>query len=255
MSKTSNHTLVANNNERSNQFDDDSSEELELHENANRLLASLQVVGYMLLFGVFVVLMMIIDNVSIPLALPFVWVLLIYEVKYGERPFSGLGFKRVEITKEIIIGIMVGIVFALVGLYSPMGGILTRQGEDDLSNSFVFGVGFTFPLNLLLEVVYIFAFLAPSEEILFRGFIQGKLQDRTSKAKAIVVQSTIFGLLHVLVILPFLPLIWSLVYGASASVAAITFGLIFAYRDGNIIACWIAHTVVNSTFALVNRIC
>lgn len=251
LSNTANHLQLPITDNLSNQVESDSSEELEHAESANRPRAYLLVIGYILLYWVFVLLLADTVDVSLPLALPFVWVLLIYEAKNGKKPFSGVGLKREQFTKEIGIGIVVGVLCALVTLYSPLGGVLTRQVEDNMANSFVFGVSFVFPLNFLLEVFYIFAFLTPSEEILFRGSIQGKLQTRISKGKAIFVQSAIFGLLHVLVTLPFLPLIWSLIYGAFASIAAVTFGLIFAHRNGNLTACWIAHGVVNSISTFV----
>ncbi|MFW9976720.1 MAG: lysostaphin resistance A-like protein [Candidatus Thorarchaeota archaeon] len=206
---------------------------------------------YLLLFGVFLILMSVGDNSSLPLALPFLFVLLFYEAKKGEKPFEGLGLKRGKIQREIGIGIVVGLAIAVVTYYSLIWSVLSGQASGDPGSSFVFASGFPFPINLILEIAYIFAFLTPAEEILFRGFIQGAVERRTSRAIAIFVQSGIFGLLHVAIILPFLPFLFCLAYGFSAAMAAVVFGIMYAWRDGNVIACWTSHGVVNSVAAAI----
>ncbi|MFW9908451.1 MAG: lysostaphin resistance A-like protein [Candidatus Thorarchaeota archaeon] len=209
------------------------------------------VVLYLMLFVAFLVLMSGVGKSSIPMALPFLFILLIYEAKRGENPFEGIGLKKDGITKEIAIGILVGLAIAVVTYSSLIWSILAGQATENTNTSFVFANGFPYPINLLLEISFIFAFLTPAEEILFRGFIQGKVQKRTSRVIALFLQSGIFGLIHVVIMMPFLPILFCLVYGLSAAGAAVVFGILFAWRDGNVIASWTSHGVVNSIAAAI----
>jgi len=209
------------------------------------------VILYLMFFGVFLVLMSEAGNSSIPMALPFLFILLVYEAKRGKHPFEGIGLKMEKLQREIGIGLVVGLALAFVTYYSLIWSILSGQAIGDPGSSFVFANGFSFPFNLALEIVFIFAFLTPAEEILFRGFIQGAVERRTSRSIAIFVQSAIFGLIHVGIMLPFLPLLFCLTYGFSAALVAVVFGIMFAWRDGNVIASWTSHGVVNSIAAAI----
>jgi membrane protease YdiL (CAAX protease family) len=144
-----------------------------------------------------------------------------------------------------------GLAVSFVAYHSLIWNILSGQATDDMTNLFVFVAGYSFLLNLLLEIMYIFIFLTLSEEVLFRGFLQGTLETKISRSQAVLVQATIFGLLHVGIGLPYLPLIHCIIYGTSAVMAAITFGAVFAWRKGNLAACWIAHGTVNSIVAAI----
>ena len=207
--------------------------------------------AYLGLYGCFYLLMITANNVTIPLALPFLFILLMKESLKGEKPFEGLGFRKVGFQKELVIGIALGIVISFVTYYSLIWSILSGQATNDTTNSFVFAAGYPFPLNLLLEIMYIFIFLTLSEEVIFRGFLQGALESKISRNQAVLVQAAIFGLLHVGIVLPYLPLIHCIIYGLSASIAAIIFGAVFAWRNGSITACWIAHGTVNSVAAAI----
>ena len=209
--------------------------------------------GYVILFAFFLSLMNMIDNVVIPIALPVVWIILLYELAYRGRSLEDLGIKRQGIVRETAIGVGIGFAMSVVALASgiaPVGGG-SSQSAEDLSRVFVFAAGFSFPLNLILEMCYIFAFLAPAEEILFRGYLQNKLSERTSALKALVIQSLAFAAPHILITLLFLPVGWVMMYGLSAFVAAAVFGIVFMKRNNNLIACWVAHAFVNSAFAAV----
>ncbi|MFW9850389.1 MAG: lysostaphin resistance A-like protein [Candidatus Thorarchaeota archaeon] len=209
------------------------------------------VVLYLMFFGAFLILMNTVGNSSIPLALPFLFILLAYEAKKGVKPFEGIGLKKDNVLREIGIGIVVGLVIAFVTYYSLIWSVLSGQAIGDSGSSFVFANGFPFPVNLTLEIAYIFAFLTPAEEILFRGFIQGVVERRSSRPIAICVQSAIFGLIHVGIMLPFLPILFCLAYGFSAALVAIVFGVMYAWRNGNVIASWTSHGVVNSIAAAI----
>ncbi len=207
--------------------------------------------GHVILFAFFLALMNMIDNVAIPIALPVVWIILLYELAYRGRSLEDLGIKRQGIVREAAIGIGIGFAMSVVALASgiaPVGGG-SSQSAEDLSRVFVFAAGFSFPLNLILEMCYIFAFLAPAEEILFRGYLQNKLSERTSALKTLVIQSLAFAAPHVLITLPFLPVGWVMMYGLSTFMAAAVFGIVFMKRNNNLIACWVAHAFVNSAFA------
>ncbi|RLG52734.1 MAG: hypothetical protein DRN96_01785 [Thermoproteota archaeon] len=84
----------------------------------------------------------------------------------------------------------------------------------------------------MLQTIYAFTLLTPTEELLFRGFIQGKLQRRVSIYLAIIIQSVLFGLAHG---------IHARMIGLSAT-HSVGYGLTGFYKTGNsIIASWIAH--------------
>ncbi|MHA1908941.1 MAG: CPBP family intramembrane glutamic endopeptidase [Candidatus Thorarchaeota archaeon] len=219
--------------------------------NTSRKRFYVMVFLYLMFFGVFLVLMSEAGNSSIPMALPFLFILLVYEAKRGKHPFEGIGLKTKNLQREIGIGLAVGLALAIVTYYSLIWSILSGQAIGDPGSSFVFANGFSFPFNLALEIVYIFAFLTSAEEILFRGFIQGAVERRTSRPTAIFVQSAIFGLIHVGIMLPFLPILFCLYYGISAALAAVVFGIMYAWRDGNVIASWTSHGVVNSIAAAI----
>jgi len=227
----------------------DAAEPIEQPEIAWYLLA----LGYFILFAFFFALMNMIDNVVIPVALPVVWTILLYELAYRGRSLEDLGIKRQGIVREAAIGVGIGFAMSVVALASGFAPVVvgSSPSAEDLSRVFVFAAGFSFPLNLILETGYIFAFLAPAEEMLFRGYLQNKLSERTSVLKALVIQSLAFAAPHVLITLLFLPIGWVMMYGLSTFVGAIVFGIVFMKRNNNLIACWVAHAFVNSAFAAV----
>lgn len=99
---------------------------------------------------------------------------------------------------------------------------------------------------------YVFTILAPAEELLFRGFIQCKLQKRMNVYLAIAIQSILFGLIHGI---PAYIAGWSalhtMAYTLIGIFAGIITGLTFYRTDNNIVAPWIAHAISDSPLALL----
>jgi len=111
---------------------------------------------------------------------------------------------------------------------------------------------FSFPLNYILQTIYAFAMLSPAEELLFRGFIQNKLQKIMSPHLAGIVQSTLFGLIHFIpAYASSWPLLHCLTYGLIGFIGGIILGIIFYKTDNNIVAPWIAHAIADSPLTLL----
>ena len=84
-----------------------------------------------------------------------------------------------------------------------------------------------------------------AEEILFRGFLMKAIMNKSATA-AIIVSSTVFGIIH----------IFNLLYGADtvATLAQVVYatalGLMFSvffYKTNNIVPCVICHSIINMT--------
>ena len=137
-------------------------------------------------------------TVEMPLAFPMMLIIIFYEGVIKEN-LSEVGIKKENFLRNIGIGILLAfgfcVIFALIKLIVPDFTDVINSGLDATTTNF-FILNFLFPLNYVFQTIYAFVFLAPAEEILFRGFIQGKLQERTNVYWAIIIQSFLFGLAH-----------------------------------------------------------
>lgn len=106
------------------------------------------------------------------------------------------------------------------------------------------------PLVSSLVVVYIFAIVAPAEEIVFRGFIQGHLAKKLGDWPAILTTSALFGLMH-------LPNgatgtaidLWNWKLAVLAAIAGIGFGWVYSHTK----SLWnpiLLHAIVSSAYFL-----
>lgn len=91
----------------------------------------------------------------------------------------------------------------LVGLYAvsiALGALLSAVGLDIAQNQ-VISAGNRTPALFLLMVPVTFLFVAPAEELLFRGVVQGLFRRPFGPAVAVAVASALFGFAHWLALL------------------------------------------------------
>jgi membrane protease YdiL (CAAX protease family) len=100
------------------------------------------------------------------------------------------------------------------------------------------------PALLVGGIAFMFLVVGPTEELLFRGVIQGRLRERLSAPTAIVIASVLFGSVHLL----------ALSGGGPAGIAttlavlstvAIALGSIYEYT-GNLVVAALTHGLYNS---------
>jgi membrane protease YdiL (CAAX protease family) len=194
-------------------------------------------------------------NITIPAALPIIAIIVFYEGVIRDRDLSYIGVKKENFWRNVGIGVVVAffgffMMLAIVKLIIPdlMEEITGRSGT--VSNFFRFN--FSFPLNYILQTIYAFILLAPAEELLFRGFIQGKLQKWMNPYLAIGIQSVLFGLMHgIPAYIDGWPAVHCMTYGLIGLFGGILLGVAFYKTDNNIVAPWVAHAIVDSPLTLL----
>ncbi len=192
--------------------------------------------------------------VSIPLAFPIMAIIIFYEGVVKGRGLGEVGVKRENFWRNVVIGALLAFfVFTMFGIANLIiPGLMEEVGSRPETVSNFFRFSFPFPLNYILQTVYVFALLAPAEEVLFRGFIQGKLQKWMSVHLAIIVQSILFGLAHAIPAYAMgLSTIYSLGYGLIGFFGGMLYGIAFYKTGNNIVAPWIAHAISDSPLILL----
>lgn len=111
-------------------------------------------------------------------------VIWIFRKYVDKKTFISLGFQKVFMAKDIIIGFIFGFIIMLIGFISLL-----------LSNQIKF-LNITFhPVDFILSVG-LFLFIAISEELLLRGYILNNLMASFNKYIALIISSVVFSLLH-----------------------------------------------------------
>jgi len=194
-------------------------------------------------------------TVTIPIAFPIVTIFIFYETIIRARGLDALGLKKENFLRNIGIGVLTAflgfyLIFLIIELTIP--GVMEeiKSRPETISNFFMYS--FSFPLNYILQTIYVFGMLSPAEELLFRGFIQNKLQKIMSPHLAVIVQSTLFGLAHLIpAYASGWPLLHCLIYGLIGFIGGIILGVIFYETDNNIVAPWIAHAIADAPLTLL----
>lgn len=152
-------------------------------------------------------------------------------------PFTGITSARFLIELAIAIPVAIGCIVTLsivnyiIGLLWP-GTSLTTEGVKDMVAS---------PHLLLVGTVLTFSFtFAPiAEEVFFRGFLQGAFRARMPAFVAGLIQSLIFGVVH----------ISGTVHSAIAFVLGLVLTLVYTWRK-TLIAPILVHAGINFFSAL-----
>ena len=100
------------------------------------------------------------------------------------------------------------------------------------------------PALLVGGIIFMFLVVGPTEELLFRGVIQGRLRERLSAPKAIAIASVLFGSVHLLALTGGGPAGIATTL-AVLSIVAIALGGIYEYT-GNLVVAALTHGLYNS---------
>lgn len=171
--------------------------------------------------------------------------------------------KRIGLIKEIMIGIL----FSIISIFL----VFSVSFLVEIFTEFVFGVniirnvssgsGVIFTssdiIALILIMIVMILVIGPSEEILFRGFLQKGLVRSIGKNAGIIITAIIFSLIHV---------INSLLLYASGSLSfiisfilsffpyfaiSLLLGLLYYWRKENLIAVILTHGLYNALMILI----
>ncbi len=181
--------------------------------------------------------------------------------------FTTKGYDRTGVAKEVLIGIA----FAVIGIF--LVAIVSIATEFLLEFAFNINIieeSSNSPTNdadmllsggdiltLILMIVVMILIVGPSEEILFRGYMQRGLMRSVGKKAGISITAFIFGGIHLLAV--FILLLVS-VFDFIINLLlmffpylAISFllGLLFTWRKGNLIAVIITHGVYDSITLII----
>ena len=184
----------------------------------------------------------------------------------------GLSTKRLDnfgITKEIIIGI----IFAVVGIFlvgvaslvtefllEALFGVQIISAEDIPTSDIDFVISSADLFAIIMLVVVMITVVGTSEEILFRGFMQKGLVRQLGETWGILITAFIFAIIH-LITLVFVaissPLTFAILFilmFVPYFAISLMLGLLFRWRDQNLIAVIICHGLYNSLTVIISFI-
>ena len=170
--------------------------------------------------------------------IPFIaWLL---TARKKESFFSWIGLKKVSSGKKECVKFAIGslIICEIVGLIVY---IFILKADWNQSTSAGLGI-----IGIPSAIINSFVHTAFSEEILFRGFIQKRLQKILSFKVATIIQAVLFGLAHIVLIMDRLNFVEAVVLALYPIIP----GILLAYTnekkaDGSIIPSWLMHGFMN----------
>ncbi len=168
---------------------------------------------------------------------PVIW----YVTKIENRPLSSVGLTMKNFFNSVYIGLGFGMLFALEGLAANF----LKYGELKVNPIAAFEQYGFFLIILSIATGF-------SEELLSRGFIFNRIQEKSGNlVKALLLSSVLFLLLHVpiLVTINKLQGMTLVLFFVTDFVLALANGLLF-YNMGSIVAPILVHLFWNMTVAL-----
>lgn len=200
----------------------------------------------------------------------------LYVKKYLERPtidnrFELLGFttKRFD-TAGIVREVLIGLGFAVVGIFivafSSLFAELALEGifgveiinSDAPADDVDYLISSADILSIILLVLIMLLVVGPSEEIMFRGFMQKGLVRSIGEKPGILVTALIFAAIHLVTLFfialadPFTFIILFILMFIPYFAISIMLGLMFKWRDENLIAVIVTHGVYNSITVILS---
>ncbi|MHA1732605.1 MAG: lysostaphin resistance A-like protein [Promethearchaeota archaeon] len=172
-------------------------------------------------------------------------------------PVGKMNFRHTS--KEVLIGLGFGVlVFFGVFLTSMLSEYITSalfgRGFVETANEYMGGsTAGLMAQNAWQVVVLVIAMVlvvGPSEELLFRGFVQQGLQKSWGTPVAVVVTALMFTFAHVIPIL--IPLEVVVVFFLPYFVISLALGCLMLLRKNNILSCIVAHGFYNSLLIVLN---
>ncbi len=192
------------------------------------------------------------EGVTIPAALPIMAAVILY---YGVREGSlrPLGLTADHLLRDAAAGALafVPMILTFILIDTAFSGLLAQAMARPGTVSGTLLRGLRAPWNWVAQAAYAFALLAPAEEVVFRGLIQGRLQGAVGPLAAILIQSTVFGLAHGVPA----ALAWDRTLALGYFLLGFSGGVILGsafYLTGNsIVAPWIGHALADSPLAVL----
>ena len=170
-------------------------------------------------------------------AIPFIWWLITARKKQGFGKWIGLK-KTAGGMKIVVMTIVVIVAFLLLGAYS----LWIVKGIETAASDFS-GLGFAAIPAIL---VYAAFNTALPEEILFRGFLLKRMQNKLRFPVANGIQALLFGLLHAVMFFNLVGAVKAVIILAFTTVIAWFMGYVNEKNaDGSILPSWIIHMIAN----------
>ena len=170
-------------------------------------------------------------------AIPFIWWLITARKKQGFGKWIGLK-KPAGGMKIVVMTVVVIVAFLLLGAYS----LWIVKGIETATSDFS-GLGFAAIPAIL---VYAAFNTALPEEILFRGFLLKRMQNKLRFPVANGIQALLFGLLHAVMFFNLVGAVKAVIILAFTTVIAWFMGYINEkIADGSILPSWIIHMIAN----------
>jgi uncharacterized protein len=111
--------------------------------------------------------------------------------------YRGLGFSflRVRVPTLRDLGWIVGGFVLLIALLAVVNVVFTTFGIQSAQNQVV-ELGNSDPTAFLVMIPLSFLLIGPGEELLFRGVVQGTLSKAMHPARAVILASAVFAVVH-----------------------------------------------------------
>lgn len=170
--------------------------------------------------------------------IPFIWWLVTARKK--ESFFSWIGLKKpVGNLRNILIWMAIAFVIC-EGLGWVLYNVIMKADWNQQSFA---GTGAS---GILCAIIYSYLHTGFSEEIIFRGFLQKRLQKQFGFAPGTFIQALLFGALHVVLTLNNINLFQGIVLMIYPMIPATFFAIINEKKsEGSIIPGWILHGTMN----------
>lgn len=168
---------------------------------------------------------------------PFIWWLVTARKK--QKFMEWIGLKKIEGgTKTLMATLLVAVAFLFAGVLTlyAIGNVKTATSEFA-------GLGGVAIPAIIIYAAFNTAF---PEELLFRGFLLKRLENKLGFNIANAIQALLFGLLHGAMYFSLVGVIKAILIIAFTGVIAWFMGYINEkYSNGSIIPSWIIHTISN----------
>lgn len=171
----------------------------------------------------------------------FWWIISRKSNKSSLSDFLGLKKIRTEDNSRLVLSCLTALVgFIIVGYFS----LKSVSDLSTLANSKFTNISLWGTLSIIL---YAFVQTALSEELFFRGFLSKRLIHKFDYRLGNLIQATLFGLTHVLMLITQNVNLWTLIF---VGVMTGTIGYTLCYIDeklagGSIFPSWIVHGLTN----------